>query len=384
MNQTMLKQEQVKLALREIAGARERLQRASDALNAVDASIYQQEPTLVDAAEARTLSLEEGPQDLLNIGRHIIERALPQQLAQKARRGGVSERDWLYRVNAISLAPRGIAEPVSSIVVMLAAVKFGLRHQLLLQTETELGLAHKGPIADLDHFLETFVAAMVEADPSAARFNTWLKRMVSRHYPDFRAKKSLELADGDYLLLPAAIEPISQQAAAPAARSALTSPVDPACGVIIPPGSAWRITLRYAQILYDKSHAAFHGKHHSGIDIYRWDAYQAPVHAMRAGSVIESVYLPKGFGNTVVVEHADGTCLRYTHLAKMLVNKGARIERGQQIGTVGKGAKNIYPAHLHLDMPKSRQYARVRTYYDTAAEVAQRFIDPLSQIAAAL
>ena len=110
----------------------------------------------------------------------------------------------------------------------------------------------------------------------------------------------------------------------------------------------------------------------------------APVYAMRAGAVIDSVYLPKGFGNTVVVEHEDGTCLRYTHLDEKLVKVGDNVIRGQQIGTVGKGAKNIYPAHLHLDMPRTGAYARARTYYDTPAAVAERFIDPLSQIAAAV
>ena len=100
--------------------------------------------------------------------------------------------------------------------------------------------------------------------------------------------------------------------------------------------------------------------------------------------MINSVYLPKGFGNTVTVEHDDGTCLRYTHLDKKRVKKGERVGRGQQIGTVGKGAKQIYAAHLHLDMPRSRAYARARTYYDTPDEVAERFIDPLSRIPAAI
>ena len=90
--------------------------------------------------------------------------------------------------------------------------------------------------------------------------------------------------------------------------------------------------------------------------------------------------MPKGFGNTVTVEHGDGTCLRYTHLDKKLIKKGVCVARGQQIGTVGKGAKHIYPAHLHLDMPRSRAFARAGTYYDTPAEVAECFIDPLSQI----
>ena len=208
--------------------------------------------------------------------------------------------------------------------------------------------------------------------------------MVAERYPGFRNGKRLDLPNGDYVVIPNVIEPIGQQAAAPIAASALTSPMDPASSVVIPPGSDWRITLGYAEILDDEAYPAFHGKRHSGIDIYRWNAHRAPVHAMRGGAVIDSVYLPKGFGNTVVVEHEDGTCLRYTHLDKNLVKKGDRVLRGQQIGTVGKGAKNIYPAHLHLDMPRSRRYARARTYYHTPAELAERFVDPLSLIPAGI
>ncbi|MCE2473528.1 MAG: M23 family metallopeptidase [Anaerolineae bacterium] len=267
---------------------------------------------------------------------------------------------------------------------MLAAVKFGLRHQLLLQTEKRLGLAHKALIANRDLFLETFISEMVETDKDDARFNDWLQRTVVDHYPGFHNKERLDLPNGDYFIIPETIEPISQQVAAPVAASALTSPIDPSSAVVIPPGSDWRITLGYAEILYDEAYSSFHGKHHSGIDIARYGCFQAPVYTMRPGVVIDSVYLPNGFGNTVTIEHDDGTCLRYTHLDKKLVKKGDRVVRGQQIGTVGKGAKNIYPAHLHLDMPRSRAFARARTYYDTMAEVAERFIDPLSQIPASI
>ena len=151
--------------------------------------------------------------------------------------------------------------------------------------------------------------------------------------------------------------------------------MDPTSSVVIPPGSDWRITLGYAEILHDKAYPAFHGKRHSGIDLSTGGTpYQAPVHAMRGGAVIDSVYLPKGFGNTVVVEHEDGTCLRYTHLDKKLVKQGDRVLRGQQIGTVGKGAKNIYPAHLHLDMPRSSVSTPAPELTTTwPAAVAERF-----------
>ena len=384
MSQTLPEPEGVQLALREIAQAHAHLRLASDILSAsaTAAVLEQASPAVVH--DARQLELGEPPHDLLDIGQEIIHQVFPEQLAQRALRHGTTLREWLYRVYNVSIAPRGITDPVATIVVMLAAVKFGLRHQLLLQTETRLGLEHKIQIPHLDLFLETFLSEMVEADGSDVHLNRWLQQTVADHYPDFRKGKRLDLPNGDYLIIPDAIEPIRQPSAGPIATSALTSPMDPASGVIIPPGSGWRITLRYAQILYDESYPHFHEKHHSGLDIYRWNAYRAPVHAMRPGVVIESVYLPKGFGNTVVVEHDDGTCLRYTHLDKKLVKKGDGVVRGQQIGTIGKGAKDIYPAHLHLDMPRARKYTRARTYYDTTTDVAERFIDPLSQILATL
>lgn len=380
MNQELPEPERVKLALSEIAEARQRLQLACDILNAPATAAGLGEAPPAAVHEPRQPNIAEPPQALFDLAHEVVQQIFPEPLAQRGLQHDTRPRDWLYRVYALSCAPRNITEPVATIVVMLAAAKFGLRHQLLLQTETRLGLAHKAPIPCLDLFLEAFIAAMLAADPSDVRFNDWLKRTVAAHYPNFSDHKRLDLPNGDYLLIPDKIEPIHQQVAAPIAASALSSPIAPAAFVIVPPGSGWKITLGYAAVLHNEDYPAFHGKHHSGIDLYRWDAHKAPVHAMRGGLVIDSVYLPQGFGNTVTIEHDDGTCLRYTHLDKKLVKTGDRVIRGQQIGTVGKGAKNIYPAHLHLDMPRSRTQARAGTYYDTVAEVVERFIDPLSQI----
>lgn len=383
MTQTPPEPEGVQLALREIAQAREHLRLAGDALSAIGTSEVTPAMPLSVAREGRQLDIGNA-RDFLDIAQKVIQKVFPEQLAQRALEDCASMRDWLYRVSTVSCAPRGISEPVTTLVIMLAAVKFGLRHQLLLQTETRLSLAHKTPIPNLDLFLETFLSEMMEADRSDARLNDWLQQTVAEHYPSFRKGKHLDLPNGDYVVMPEAIEPIRQQAAKPIAASALTSPLDPASHAIIPPGSGWLITLGYAEILHAEAYPAFHGKHHSGIDLYRWDGHHKPIYAMRPGKVIDSVYLPEGFGNTVVIEHDNGTCLRYTHLDKKLATAGDRIARGQQIGTVGKGANNIYAPHLHLDMPRSSAYARATTYYETPAEVAERFIDPLSWIAAAV
>lgn len=379
MNRTLPKRESLKLAQREIDEAREHLRLASDVLSAFNKSDVLGATSPAAVSEART-QVEAPPRDLLEIAHEVIHRIHPDRLAQRALEHGAKPRDWLRNVYTLSCVPRGITEPVASLTVMLAAVKFGLRHQLLLQTETRLGLPHKTPITNLDLFLETFVSEMLAADQTDVRLNDWLKRTLAEHYPNFRKGKRLDLPKGDYLQLPESIEPIGQQAVSPIGSAALTSPLDPAASALIPPGSGWRITLGFGEILHAAAYPAFHGKHHSGIDLHRWDAQHKPVYAMRPGLVIDSVYLPQGFGNTVVIEHADASCLRYTHLEEKLVKKGDGIARGQQIGTVGRGAKEIYAPHLHLDMPRSRTYARARTYYDNRADVAERFVDPLSLI----
>ena len=99
--------------------------------------------------------------------------------------------------------------------------------------------------------------------------------------------------------------------------------------------------------------------------------------------MIDAVYLPKGFGNTVTVEHDDGTCQRYTHLDKKLVKKGNRVVRGQQIGTVGKGAKNIYARRIctwTCRAPEPMSAPELTT--TRRPKLTERFIDPLSRIPA--
>ena len=216
-----------------MAGAREHLLLASDALSAY--------ATAEAAAPAgQQLELGEPPGDLLEIAHGAIQQVLPEGLARRAQQQGTAPRDWLYRVYRLSLAPRGISEPVTTLVVMLAAVKFGLHHRLLLQTETRLGLGHKAPIPHPDAFLETFLSEMVAADASDVHFNDWLQRMVAEQYPDFRKGERLDLPSGDYLVIADAIAPIRPSSAAPLAASAQTSPMDPRADVIIPPGSGWR------------------------------------------------------------------------------------------------------------------------------------------------
>jgi hypothetical protein len=84
----------------------------------------------------------------------------------------------------------------------------------------------------------------------------------------------------------------------------------------------------------------------------------APVYAIAHGRVLEADYNPKSWGNLVLLEHAlpDGTRVwsQYAHLQQLMVTAGQKVVRGQQIGAIGKGANNIYIAHLHFEIRRNK------------------------------
>lgn len=60
------------------------------------------------------------------------------------------------------------------------------------------------------------------------------------------------------------------------------------------------------------------------------------------------------YGQTVIVSHGDGDFSVYGSLARLDVRKGATIQKGQTIGTVGRTDPD-FDAHLHFEMrPKGR------------------------------
>lgn len=79
-----------------------------------------------------------------------------------------------------------------------------------------------------------------------------------------------------------------------------------------------------------------------------------PIYAIAHGVVVTAKYYATSWGNVVLLRHAqpDGTSVwsQYAHLNEMHVTEGDVVLRGQQLGTLGKGAKNKFPAHLHFEV----------------------------------
>ena len=90
---------------------------------------------------------------------------------------------------------------------------------------------------------------------------------------------------------------------------------------------------------------------HKGLDIA--GPFGSPVKAMALGTV-EFAGLRGGFGNCIMIKHANGFETLYGHLSKILVGIGEKVEIGQTIGNVGSTGRSTGP-HLHYEIHKNGQ-----------------------------
>jgi septal ring factor EnvC (AmiA/AmiB activator) len=74
-----------------------------------------------------------------------------------------------------------------------------------------------------------------------------------------------------------------------------------------------------------------------------------PVKAVAAGAVALVDTSFGTYGRTVVIQHGGNDYSIYSSLGKILVAKGTKIVKGQEIGTVGKSDPDM-EAHLHFEM----------------------------------
>ncbi len=101
------------------------------------------------------------------------------------------------------------------------------------------------------------------------------------------------------------------------------------------------------------------GLHNDGINI-----------AARTGSVIRAAengvvaYAGnqlQGFGNLILLKHADGWTSAYAHASAMLVRRGQIVRRGQAIARVGRTG-NVTRPQLHFELRKGRQAVNPTRY----------------------
>lgn len=87
-------------------------------------------------------------------------------------------------------------------------------------------------------------------------------------------------------------------------------------------------------------------KPHAGVDLRM--AYGAEVTSVAPGRV-SFAGDQKGYGLTVVVDHANGLQTRYAHLSSTSVRVGDTVEAGQPVARVGNSGRSTGP-HLHMEL----------------------------------
>lgn len=109
---------------------------------------------------------------------------------------------------------------------------------------------------------------------------------------------------------------------------------------------------------------------HEGVDLVPTSgAGDLSVVAAAAGTVIESGYMPDGYGYWVKLQHADGYQTIYGHFASSpLVKKGDTVGQGQKIGTAGSTGYSS-GTHLHFSIVKDGTYLDPMTLIGAAASV---------------
>jgi len=134
-------------------------------------------------------------------------------------------------------------------------------------------------------------------------------------------------------------EPGPEPAPAEPAPPSTTSPTPSALPAPLRwPMAAPRLTSRFGKRW---------GKPHEGIDMAA--PIGTPVFAAQAGSVIYAGDQVRGYGNMVVVKHADELVTVYAHNSVLLVHTGDRVTAGQEIARVGDTGRSTAP-HLHFEV----------------------------------
>ncbi|MCQ2064833.1 MAG: M23 family metallopeptidase [Bacteroidaceae bacterium] len=106
---------------------------------------------------------------------------------------------------------------------------------------------------------------------------------------------------------------------------------------------------------------------HAGMD-FACDT-GTPVYATGNGTVIFAAR-QSGFGNFIEIDHGYGYVTRYAHLSKILVSKGQKVVRGEEIALVGSTGKSTGP-HLHYEVQVNRQNVNPINYYFKDLDVQQ-------------
>lgn len=151
---------------------------------------------------------------------------------------------------------------------------------------------------------------------------------------------------------------------APAPAAAETAPVQSASvAPVVGPASAAGFSWPVQGKVIAKYGATADGLRNDGINIAA--PAGAPVMAAADGTVAYAGNQLRGFGNLILVRHANGLITAYAHNQSLLVEKGAKVKRGDVIARVGSTGSVDKP-QLHFEIRKGEEAVDPMKYLDGA------------------
>lgn len=108
------------------------------------------------------------------------------------------------------------------------------------------------------------------------------------------------------------------------------------------------------------------GRRNDGINIAgrRGDS----VRAVADGTVAYAGNEIRGFGNLLLVRHADGWISAYAHNERVLVRKGERVRKGQIVSRVGSTG-NVDGPQLHFELRRDKRLVDPERHLPRTREV---------------
>jgi murein DD-endopeptidase MepM/ murein hydrolase activator NlpD len=155
------------------------------------------------------------------------------------------------------------------------------------------------------------------------------------------------------------IEPKAAEAPAPVVTPPRQmSAVEPAA-VSVPPraGRAFVWPVR-GRVVSDFG-AKGGGLHNDGINIAA--AQGTPIRAAESGVVVYAGNELRGFGNLILLQHADGWMTTYAHADEITVHRGEQVRRGQVIGKVG-ATGNVTSPQVHFEIRRGSRAVNPREH----------------------
>ena len=182
------------------------------------------------------------------------------------------------------------------------------------------------------------------------------------------------LSLGQTLVMPGTLVPATSQSSKKAVQKTATASETPtrstpktaakkttqkAAALPKAPGRSGRFSWPVSGTVISNFGPSGGGRHNDGINIKA--ARGTPFKAAENGVVAYAGNELKGFGNLLLIKHADGFVTAYAHADSLSVKRGQTVKKGQTLGKVGSTG-NVNAPQLHFEIRKGTKAINPRTY----------------------